>query len=107
MEIDITAISQWCTALVAIIVFLKYVSAPIKILLENNKTAMEGLQNAINKLNSDLKDNDYKWAESQAHRNRLQNTQDKHEERIGVAEDKLISHDEQLKTLWKEKVDKR
>ncbi len=27
--------------------------------------------------------------------------------RIGVAEDKLISHDEQLKTLWKEKVDKR
>ncbi|KAB3709718.1 ATPase, partial [Phocaeicola vulgatus] len=55
----------------------------------------------------DLKDNDYKWAESQAHRNRLQNTQDKHEERIGIAEDKLISHDEQLKTLWKEKVDKR
>lgn len=37
MEIDITLISQWCTALVAIIVFLKYVSAPIKIVLENNK----------------------------------------------------------------------
>ncbi|QBX18009.1 hypothetical protein Javan389_0050 [Streptococcus phage Javan389] len=68
---------------------------------------MNGLQNAINKLNSDLKDNDYKWANSQAHRDRLQAGQDKHEERIGVVEDKLISHDEQLKTLWKEKVDKR
>lgn len=107
MEIDITAISQWCTAIVGIIVFLKYVSAPIKILLENNRVAMNGLQNAINKLNSDLKDNDYKWANSQAHRDRLQAGQDKHEERIGVVEDKLISHDEQLKTLWKEKVDKR
>ncbi|MTU19937.1 ATPase, partial [Parasutterella excrementihominis] len=81
--IDLTAISQWCIAITGILVFLKYVSAPIKALLENNKTAMEGLQNAINKLSSDLKDNDYKWAESQAHRNRLQNTQDKHEERIG------------------------
>lgn len=105
--IDLTAISQWCIAITGILVFLKYVSAPIKALLENNKIAMEGLKNAINKLNIDLKDNDYKWADSQAHRNRLQNTQDKHEERIGVVEDKLISHDEQLKTLWKEKVDKR
>ncbi|QBX17848.1 hypothetical protein Javan384_0003 [Streptococcus phage Javan384] len=87
--------------------FLKYISAPIKTLLENNRVAMNGLQNAINKLNSDLKDNDYKWANSQAHRDRLQAGQDKHEERIGVAEDKLISHEEQLKTLWKEKVDKR
>ena len=72
-------------------------------MLENNKIAMEGLKNAINKLNSDLKDNDYKWADSQAHRTRLQNTQDKHEERIGIVEDKIIKHDEQLKTLWKER----
>lgn len=105
--IDLTTIVQWCTSITAILIFLKYISAPIKTLLENNRIAMDGLQKAINKLNSDLKDNDYKWADSQAHRNRLQNTQDKHEERIGVVEDKLISHDEQLKTLWKEKVDKR
>lgn len=42
---------------------------------------MEGLQKAINKLSEDLKDNDYKWANSQAHRDRLQAGQDKHEER--------------------------
>lgn len=105
--IDLTTIAQWCITLTGILVFLKYISAPVKHVLNNNKIAMEGLQKAINKLSEDLKDNDYKWADSQAHRNRLQNTQDKHEERIGVAEDKLISHDEQLKTLWKEKVDKR
>src|SRR5574344_294745 len=104
---DFTTFSQWCISITGVLVFLKYISAPIKTLLENNKIAMEGLKNAINKLNSDLKDNDYKWADSQAHRTRLQNTQDKHEERIGTVEDKIIIHDEQLKTLWKEKVDKR
>lgn len=104
---DFTTFSQWCISITGVLVFLKYISAPIKTLLENNKIAMEGLKNAINKLNSDLKDNDYKWADSQAHRTRLQNAQDKHEERIGIVEDKIIIHDEQLKTLWKEKVDKR
>lgn len=101
--IDITAISQWCIAITGILVFLKYVSAPIKHVLNNNKIAMEDLQKAINKLTEDLKDNDYKWSNSQAHTDRLQAGQDKHEERIGVVEDKLISHDEQLKNLMERK----
>lgn len=101
--IDLTTISQWCIAITGILVFLKYVSAPIKTLLENNRIAMNGLQNAINKLNSDLKDNDYKWANSQAHRDRLQAGQDKHEGRLGDVEDTLINHDARISFLEKGK----
>ncbi|MBA2796551.1 hypothetical protein [Streptococcus porcinus] len=105
--VDITTISQWCIAITGILVFLKWVSAPVKHVLDNNKIAMEALQEAINKLTNDLKDNDYKWTESKNHRDRLQKIQDQHEVRIGTVEDRLISHDEQLKTLWKTKEDKK
>ena len=100
---DFITFSQWCISITGVLVFLKYISAPIKTLLENNRVAMNELQNAINKLTEGLKDNDYKWANSQAHTDRLQAGQDKHEERIGVVEDKLISHDEQLKNLMERK----
>ena len=102
--IDITAISQWCIAITGILVFLKYVSAPIKHVLNNNKIAMEGLQKAINKLTEGLKDNDYKWSNSQAHMDRLQTGQDKHEGRIGDVEDTLINHDARISFLEKEKL---
>ncbi|KYP16678.1 hypothetical protein [Streptococcus parauberis] len=101
--IDLTTILQWCTSLTAILIFFKYISAPVKHVLNNNKIAMEGLQKAINKLSEDLKDNDYKWANSQAHRDRLQAVQDKHEERIGDVEDTLINHDARISFLEKEK----
>lgn len=103
MEIDITAISQWCTALVAIIVFLKYVSAPIKIVLENNKRTMESLQDSIEKLADGLKENQFNFKMSAEDRKDLRRVQNQHESRIGIAEDKLISHDERLNFLEKEK----
>ncbi|HEQ1342950.1 TPA: hypothetical protein VD425_001164 [Streptococcus pyogenes] len=37
MTIDVTLFAQWCVALTAIIVFLKWVSAPVKHVLDNNK----------------------------------------------------------------------
>lgn len=101
--IDLTTIAQWCITLTGILVFLKYISAPVKHVLNNNKIAMEGLQKAINKLSEDLKDNDYKWANSQAHRDRLQAGQDKHEGRIGTVEDTLINHDARISFLEKRK----
>lgn len=101
--IDLTTIAQWCITLTGILVFLKYISAPVKYVLNNNKIAMEGLQKAINKLTEGLKDNDYKWANSQAHRDRLQAGQDKHEVRIGDVEDTLINHDARISFLEKEK----
>lgn len=101
--IDITAISQWCTALVAIIVFLKYVSAPIKIVLENNKRTMESLQDSIEKLADGLKENQFNFKMSAEDRKDLRRVQNQHESRIGLAEDKLISHDERLNFLEKEK----
>ncbi|MFA1326992.1 hypothetical protein ACR9FV_08430 [Streptococcus dysgalactiae subsp. equisimilis] len=107
MTIDITSVAQWCVALTAIIVFLKWVSAPVKHVLDNNKKAMEALESAIVKISDDLKDNNYKWTESKNHRDRLQKVQDQHEIRIGIVEDRLISHDEQLKTLWKVKEEKK
>ncbi|MGT2958895.1 ATPase [Streptococcus bovimastitidis] len=103
MNIDITAISQWCTALVAIIVFLKYVSAPIKIVLENNKRTMESLQDSIEKLADGLKENQFNFKMSAEDRKDLRRVQNQHESRIGIAEDKLISHDERLNFLEKEK----
>ncbi|MTB42523.1 ATPase [Streptococcus uberis] len=102
--IDITAISQWCTALVAIIVFLKYVSAPIKIVLENNKKTMESLQDSIDKLADGLKENQFNFKMSEEDRKDLRRVQNQHESRIGIAEDKLISHDERLNFLEKEKL---
>ncbi|KKF47126.1 hypothetical protein Javan629_0007 [Streptococcus phage Javan629] len=104
MNIDITAISQWCTALVAIIVFLKYVSAPIKIVLENNKRTMESLQDSIEKLADGLKENQFNFKMSAEDRKELRRVQNQHESRIGIAEDKLISHDERLNFLEKEKL---
>ncbi|WP_203269041.1 ATPase [Streptococcus uberis] len=104
MEIDITLISQWCTALVAIIVFLKYVSAPIKIVLENNKRTMESLQDSIDKLADGLKENQFNFKMSEEDRKDLRRVQNQHESRIGIAEDKLISHDERLNFLEKEKL---
>lgn len=104
MEIDITAISQWCTALVAIIVFLKYVSAPIKIVLENNKKTMESLQDSIDKLADGLKENQFNFKMSAEDRKDLRRVQNQHESRIGTVEDKLISHDERLNFLEKEKL---
>lgn len=104
MNIDITAISQWCTALVAIIVFLKYVSAPIKIVLENNKKTMESLQDSIEKLADGLKENQFNFKMSAEDRKELRRVQNQHESRIGIAEDKLISHDERLNFLEKEKL---
>ncbi|MCR4256926.1 ATPase [Streptococcus uberis] len=105
--IDLTTISQWCISITGILIFLKWISAPVKHVLNNNKIAMESLQKAINKLTDDLKDNDYKWANSQAHRDRLQAGQDAHETRIGLVEDKTIIHDEQIKTLFKMKEEKK
>lgn len=107
MNIDITAISQWCTALVAIIVFLKYVSAPIKIVLENNKKTMESLQDSIEKLAEGLKENQFNFKTSAEDRKLLHKVQDTHEVRIGLVEDKTIIHDEQIKTLFKMKEDKK
>lgn len=107
MTIDVTLFAQWCVALTAIIVFLKWVSAPVKHVLDNNKKAMEALESAIVKISDDLKDNNFKWTESKNHRDRLQKVQDQHEIRIGIVEDRLISHDEQLKTLWKVKEEKK
>lgn len=104
MNIDITLISQWCTALVAIIVFLKYVSAPIKIVLENNKRTMESLQDSIEKLADGLKENQFNFKMSAEDRKELRRVQNQHESRIGIAEDKLISHDERLNFLEKEKL---
>lgn len=104
MEIDITAISQWCTALVAIIVFLKYVSAPIKTVLENNKKTMEALQDSIDKLADGLKENQFNFKMSAEDRKYLRRVQNQHESRIGTVEDKLISHDERLNFLEKEKL---
>lgn len=104
MNIDITLISQWCTALVAIIVFLKYVSAPIKIVLENNKKTMESLQDSIEKLADGLKENQFNFKMSAEDRKELRRVQNQHESRIGIAEDKLISHDERLNFLEKEKL---
>lgn len=103
MNIDITLISQWCTALVAIIVFLKYVSTPIKIVLENNKRTMESLQDSIDKLADGLKENQFNFKMSAEDRKDLRRVQNQHESRIGIAEDKLISHDERLNFLEKEK----
>lgn len=102
--INITLISQWCTALVAIIVFLKYVSAPIKIVLENNKRTMESLQDSIEKLADGLKENQFNFKMSAEDRKELRRVQNQHESRIGIAEDKLISHDERLNFLEKEKL---
>ncbi|HER5598034.1 TPA: hypothetical protein VK310_000281 [Streptococcus pyogenes] len=107
MTIDVTLFAQWCVALTAIIVFLKWVSAPVKHVLDNNKKAMEALESAIVKISDDLKDNNFKWTESKNHRDRLQKVQDQHEIRIRIVEDRLISHDEQLKTLWKVKEEKK
>ncbi|TYL17276.1 hypothetical protein, partial [Streptococcus pyogenes] len=107
MTIDVTLFAQRCVALTAIIVFLKWVSEPVKHVLDNNKKAMEDLESAIVKISDDLKDNNFKWTESKSHRERLQKVQDKHEIRIGNVEDTLISHDEQLKTLWKVKEEKK
>lgn len=104
MNIDITLISQWCTALVAIIVFLKYVSAPIKIVLENNKKTMESLQDSIDKLADGLKENQFNFKMSAEDRKDLRRVQNQHESRIGTVEDKLISHDERLNFLEKEKL---
>lgn len=64
MTIDVTLFAQWCVALTAIIVFLKWVSAPVKHVLDNNKKAMEALESAIVKISDDLKDNNFKWTES-------------------------------------------
>lgn len=106
MIIDLTAISQWCIAFTAILIFLKWVSAPVKNVLDNNKHAMQALQEAINKLSDGLKENQYNFQTSKMHTEQLQKVQDQHEVRIGTVEDRLISHDEQLKTLWKTKEDK-
>lgn len=107
MNIDITLISQWCTALVAIIVFLKYVSAPIKTVLENNKKTMESLQDSIEKLAEGLKENQFNFKTLAEDRKVLHKVQDAHEVRIGLVEDKTIIHDEQIKTLFKMKEDKK
>lgn len=102
--IDLTTISQWCVTITGIIVFLKYVSAPIKIVLENNKKTMESLQDSIDKLADGLKENQFNFKMSAEDRKDLRRVQNQHESRIGTVEDKLISHDERLNFLEKEKL---
>lgn len=91
MTLDIELIAKWATALIAIISFAKLVVVPFNAVVTGNKKAMQELRDAIAQLSRDLK-------ESQLDRVEIHKTLDRHDERIGHVEDKVIEIDTYCQT---------
>ncbi|MFL4356454.1 ubiquitin family protein [Streptococcus uberis] len=75
--------------------------------LEENQSTMRLLEATTQTLAFELKENQHRWEDSFADRKDLRTKYDKLSDKVEVNQDKLIIHDEQIKTLFKLKEDKK
>ncbi|WPC08020.1 hypothetical protein [Globicatella sp. PHS-GS-PNBC-21-1553] len=78
--------------LMTIISLAKLVVEPFNRAMKQNQTAMKSLEKSIDSLSFDLKD-------SQRDRENIHKVLDRHEMRIGKAEDAIIVNNERIATL--------
>ncbi len=94
MNVDLQVLAMWAGAIGTLITFAKLVVSPFSQALKKNNESNDTLQKAVEELTRDLK-------ESQKDRENIHKILEKHADRIDHTEDKIIVHDEQLKTLFK------
>ncbi|EMG25786.1 hypothetical protein K7G42_06815 [Streptococcus parauberis] len=75
--------------------------------LEENQATMKLLEATTQTLAFELKENQHRWEDSYSDRKDLRTKYEKLADKVEINQDTIIAHGEQLKTLWKEKVDKR
>lgn len=118
MNVDILQIGTLCVALIAIWNLFGRFQAkmlePFQKSLENNQKILEENQATMKLLEAttqtlafELKENQHRWEDSYADRKDLRNKYDKLADKVEVNQDKLIINDEQIKTLFKLKEDKK